>query len=139
MTSDSLTVSSNYKVRFNEVDMLNIVWHGHYITYFELGREAFGAVHGISYLDVKHHGFATPVTKSSCEHFLPLKYGDEFTVETTFVNSKSAKMIFNYRIFKDGELVCKGSTEQVFLDAENELQLYNPPFYQAWKNQMGLE
>ena len=29
-------------IRFSEVDSLHVVWHGHYVKYFEDGREAFG-------------------------------------------------------------------------------------------------
>lgn len=137
--SDSLTVSETLAVRFNEVDSLGIVWHGHYISYFEQGREAFGKQFGISYLDMKVNGFATPIVKSSCEHFLPLKYGDRFRVETTFMNSVSAKMMFRYHIFNEaGQLVCRGETVQVFTDFEGNLSLYAPEFYTAWKQKMGL-
>ncbi|WP_117613414.1 acyl-CoA thioesterase [Chryseobacterium sp. Leaf180] len=127
------------RVRFNETDPLGIVWHGHYITYFEDGREAFGRAHGLTYLDVKNAGFATPIVKSSCEHFLPLKYGETFTIVTTLVPSDSAKLIYTYQLFnKDKKLVCKGETVQVFLDSENNLCLYNPEFFQSWKNKMGI-
>ena len=135
----TLTHSENCKVRFSEVDSLGIVWHGHYIVYFEDGREAFGKKHGISYLDVQKNGFVTPIVKTSTEHFLPLKYGEKFRVETTFVNSETAKMIFRFSIFNEEEkLVCSGETVQVFLDTDGKLCLYNPPFFQEWKDKMGL-
>jgi hypothetical protein len=38
----SLIEKTAIPVRFNEADPLGIVWHGHYIRYFEDGREAFG-------------------------------------------------------------------------------------------------
>lgn len=137
--SEPLTISEILSVRFNEVDSLGIVWHGHYISYFEQGREAFGRKYGISYLDMKENHFATPIVKSSCEHFLPLKYGDKFRVETTFINSLSAKMIFKYQIFNEAEqLVCRGETVQVFTDFDANLSLYAPEFYLEWKRKMGL-
>ncbi len=140
MKSNPLTSTEFVKVRFNEVDSLGIVWHGHYIVYFEDGREKFGKEHGISYLDVQANGFVTPIVKSSCEHFLPLKYGETFRIETTFVNSVTAKMIFQYKIFnEDNKLVCRGETMQVFLDNNGQLSLYNPPFFQEWKDKMGLK
>ncbi len=126
-------------VRFNECDPLGIVWHGHYIVYFEDGREAFGREHGITYLDVQRNGFATPIVKTSTEHLLPLKYGETFRVETEYVNSNSAKLIFNYRIFNgENQLVCTGETVQVFIDENGSLRLYNPDFFQEWKDKMGL-
>lgn len=135
----TLTHSETVRIRFNETDPLGIVWHGHYIVYFEDGREAFGRKHGISYLDVQKNGFVTPIVKSTCEHFLPLKYGETFRIETTFVNALSAKMIFRYEIFNEqNQLACSGETIQVFLDHDGNLQFYNPPFFQEWKDKMGL-
>ncbi len=134
-----LKFTEKVRVRFNETDPLGIVWHGHYIVYFEDGREAFGRNFGISYLDVQEAGYVTPIVKSTCEHFLPLKYGETFLIETTFVSTESAKMIFKYELFNEAnQLVCSGETIQVFLDSENNLQLYNPEFFQTWKNKMGL-
>lgn len=135
----ALTVSHNFRVRFSEVDSLGIVWHGHYITYFEEGREAFGRQHGIAYLDVFGNGFTTPIVKSNCEHKLSLRYGDMARIETTLVDSPAAKMLFLFTIF-DGEnnIVCTGETTQVFLDNEGNLMLTNPPFYDKWKRKVGL-
>lgn len=136
----ALTVSHEFRVRFSEVDSLSIVWHGHYIKYFEEGREAFGRQHGIAYLDVFAKGFTTPIVKSSCEHKLSLRYGDVARIETTLVDSPAAKMIFLFTIF-DGEnnIVCTGETTQVFLDKEGNLMLTNPPFFEEWKRKVGLE
>ena len=134
-----LTVTSEIRIRFNETDPLGIVWHGHYISYFEDGREAFGRQHGISYLDVFENGFATPIVKSSCEHKLSLKYGDVVKIETTFINTQSAKMTFKYKIFDaKNQVVCTGETVQVFLDNKGEMVLNNPPFFEEWKKKMRL-
>ena len=136
----SLKVSHDIRVRFNETDALGIVWHGYYLHYFEDGREAFGREHGISYLDVKAHGYVTPIIKSSCEHKLPLRYGEIATVETTFINTPTAKIIFNYKIINiHGETVCTGETVQVFMDENNNLSLTYPPFFKAWKNRNKLK
>ena len=137
--ADQLMVMQDIRVRFNETDPLGIVWHGYYITYFEDGREAFGRQHGISYLDVFDSGYTTPIVKSSCEHKLSLRYGDVARIETTIVDTPAAKMIFRYKIFDaKNELACTGETVQVFLDKNGELQLNNPPFYEAWKRKAGL-
>ena len=138
MSKDQLTCITKLKVRFSECDPLQIVWHGNYLKYFEEGREDFGRKHNISYLDAKESGFAVPVVKSVCEHKLPLRYGNEFEVETTFVNSEAAKLIFRYKIFCDGKLICTGETVQVFTDKNSELVLTNPPFFLDWKMKMGL-
>lgn len=47
-----LISKTNIPVRFSEIDSLGILWHGHYIKYFEDGREAFGAEYNLGYMDV---------------------------------------------------------------------------------------
>ncbi|MEZ4801482.1 MAG: acyl-CoA thioesterase [Gelidibacter sp.] len=122
-------------VRFNEVDSLGIVWHGHYMSYFEEGREAFGKNFGISYLDIKAKGFAIPIVKTTTEHLLPLKYGDTATVETIFKNSSASKLIFDYVIKNHkNQIVCKGETVQVFTSIKTgDMALNTPEFFKAWK------
>jgi acyl-CoA thioester hydrolase len=137
--NEALRHTETARVRFNETDPLGIVWHGHYIVYFEDGREAFGRQHGLTYLDIQNSGFTTPIVKTSTEHFLPLRYGETFTVETTYINSNAAKLIYKYKIFnQEGKLACSGETTQVFLDNEGNLCLYLPEFFQQWKEKVGL-
>jgi acyl-CoA thioester hydrolase len=128
-------------VRFNEADPLGIVWHGHYVRYFEDGREAFGRKYGISYLDFYHKGLAVPVVSVQCDYKKPLRYGDSVMVETTYINTAAAKLKFEYKIFetRNNILVAKGSSLQVFVDAKTfELQLTMPDFFEAWKKKMNL-
>ncbi|MBX7182929.1 MAG: acyl-CoA thioesterase, partial [Bacteroidia bacterium] len=97
-------------IRFHEVDAMNIVWHGHYLKYFELGREALALEHGFSYLSVYELGYMTPIVKSTCEHKSSLTYGDVAIIETTWTETHSAKLVFTYKIFKksDFTLCAKG-------------------------------
>jgi Predicted thioesterase len=123
-------------VRFNEADPLGIVWHGHYIRYFEDGREDFGKIYGIGYLDFFSKGFVIPVVNVDCSFKKSLRYGDTVIVETSFIPCDAAKIKFSYRLFnkKTGELVATGNSVQVFLDKEDSsLQLLNPPFFEEWK------
>jgi acyl-CoA thioester hydrolase len=136
-----LTVRSEILIRFNEADPLGIVWHGHYIRYFEDGRESFGNKYGIGYLDFYKLGYIVPIVKIECDYKRSLRFGDKVIVETTYVPCDAAKLKFHYRLFKSGtdELVATGDSVQVFLDKENSmLQLTNPPFFEAWKQKQGL-
>ncbi|MEM9142502.1 MAG: acyl-CoA thioesterase [Bacteroidota bacterium] len=138
-TKKEISFTSEVRVRFAECDPLGIVWHGHYIQYFEDGREAFGRHHGISYLDQKKNNFSTPIVKSSCEHKLPLRYGDVAQIKTTYVDAPAAKMIFKYEIRNpEGQVVCTGETIQVFVELGGELALIAPDFFVEWKKKMGL-
>ncbi|HTQ66848.1 MAG TPA: acyl-CoA thioesterase [Puia sp.] len=128
-------------VRFNEADPLGIVWHGHYIRYFEDGREAFGNKYGIGYLDFYREGFIIPVVSIQCDYKKSLRYGDKLIVETLFEPCDAAKLKFNYRLYnaQTDQLIASGSSLQVFLDKDSStLQLINPPFFEEWKRKQGL-
>ena len=127
-------------VRFNEVDSLQIVWHGHYINYFEDGREAFGKEFGLSYKAIFKEGYRVPLVHIDCQFKRPIAYGDPVEVHTTFVNTPAAKIIFEYRLYnsRTKEQLATGRSEQVFLDEKNELFLINPNFYLNWKKKMRL-
>lgn len=136
-----LVDTKEIKIRFNEVDSLGIVWHGHYVTYFEDGRESFGQKHGLGYLDIYNNGFSAPIVKIDCNYKKSLYYGDTAIVETTYVNTPAAKIHFTYKIFnaKTKELICEGTTIQVFIDVKtNLLQLANPAFFENWKQKLHL-
>ncbi|HEU4555902.1 MAG TPA: acyl-CoA thioesterase [Chitinophaga sp.] len=136
-----LTERANILVKFNEADPLGIVWHGHYVRYFEDGREAFGEKYGLRYLDIFNHGYTVPVVKVECNYKRSLRYGDRVIVEVKYEDTPAAKIKFTYRLYNPatGELVADGSSVQVFLDtATSSLQLSIPPFFEAWKKQWGL-
>lgn len=138
---NELSCKTEVLVRFNEADPLGIVWHGHYIRYFEDGREDFGNTHGLGYLDVFKQGFVIPVVSVQCDFKRSLRYGDKVIVETKYLPCEAAKMKFTYRLFNaaTGILVATGSSVQVFLNKENsELQLANPPFFEDWKKKQDL-
>jgi acyl-CoA thioester hydrolase len=123
-------------IRFSEVDSMNIVWHGNYVKYIEDGREDFGKKHGISYQQVKDFGFAIPIVNLEISYKKSLYHGDSVLVKTTYVPNESAKLIFNYELSdsKTSKIICTATTTQVFLDADNNMQLFAPLFYQKWKS-----
>jgi acyl-CoA thioester hydrolase len=127
-------------VRFHEVDSLRIVWHGHYLKYFEDGREAFGRKYGIGYLDVFDLGLLTPLVNVNCDYKKPVKYGDPVMLETTFMDSDAAKIQFKFTLFhaETKEVFTTGESTQVFLNASGELLLTPPQFFLDWKQKWGL-
>jgi acyl-CoA thioester hydrolase len=92
-------------------------------------------------LDFYKQGYVVPVVSVTCEYKLSLRYGDNMVVETRYVPCDAAKIVFHYNIYNaaTGKLVAKGSSVQVFLDKEkSQLQLTNPPFFEAWKSEHAM-
>ncbi|NOR88194.1 MAG: acyl-CoA thioesterase [Bacteroidales bacterium] len=131
-----LKVKTEIKIRFNEVDSLRIVWHGHYVKYLEEAREAFGMKYEMGYQDVEKHGYATPIVKVDIDYKQQLRYGDICIAEAEYVDSAAAKLIFHYTLYRKSDMVivAKAKTIQVFLSLENmELSLNHPQFGLDWK------
>jgi acyl-CoA thioester hydrolase len=131
-----LSSKTEIAVRFNEADPLGVVWHGHYLRFFEDGREGFGKEFGITYLDFYHAGLAVPVVSFHCDYKRPLRYGDTMIVHTIYLPQPAAKLQFRYEIFKTGQkdIIATGSSMQVFVDTKSfDLHLTMPSFFEAWR------
>lgn len=125
----------NIRVRFSESDAMGVVWHGNYLKYFEEGREYLGKQLGMTYQDIYKQGFVAPIVKLNVNYKTPIHFGEEMEVVTRFMETKAAKMVYNYEVWNltTGKLSCKGSTEQVFLnEKERTLELFMPSFFSDW-------
>jgi acyl-CoA thioester hydrolase len=124
------------KPRFSEVDSMAVVWHGNYIKYIEDGREAFGDQFGLAYYDVYNYGYMTPIVKVDMDYKNMVHYGDELLVETEFIPTDAAKIIFKYKIYNQttNKLVLTAMSIQVFINKEYELMVTCPEFFIEWKN-----
>ncbi|HLP22087.1 MAG TPA: acyl-CoA thioesterase [Chitinophagales bacterium] len=137
----SLSAVARIEIRFNECDPLGIVWHGNYVNYFQEGREAFGKKYGLDYMEMYKKGYATPIVHLATDFKRTLTYKDIALVETTMRHTHAAKVIFDYVIKNEntGELICKGTTTQVFVSSVGmELSLVVPEVFADWKKKNGL-
>lgn len=127
----TLTNRTTFRVRFSEIDSMQIVWHGEYVRYFEDGREAFGKQYGLDYMSIYREGYMVPIVDLTCQFKQSLSFGEEAIVETRYIACEAAKIKFEYVIYRatDQSIVATGSTIQVFLNLNKELELMNPPFY----------
>ncbi len=132
----SLSATCTIRVRFNETDAMNVVWHGNYIRYFEDARDAFAEKYAIDYHSVKEQGFLLPIVDVQCNYKRSLTFGDSIEATCTLAISNAAKISFYYELKNatTQEIVATGKTVQVFLNLAGELQLYIPSFFEEWKS-----
>lgn len=130
-----LSVEKQFEIRFSEVDIMNVVWHGSYPLYLEDAREAFGAKYGLSYQRYIELNIFAPIVELNIKYKRPLMYGMKPVVKITYRPTESAKIIFDYEIFdpEDGTVFITARSVQVFMDREYRLMWDNPEFYKEWK------
>lgn len=125
----SLTVTRI--ARFHEIDPLNVVWHGHYASYFEDARVAFGDKFGIGYTTMYACGVVTPVKQMHIEYDAPLRFGEECAVTATLFWNAAARLDFEYAIRNAaGTVTTKGYTVQLFTTLAGEMLFAKPDFYE---------
>lgn len=117
-------------VRFNEVDALHVVWHGHYANYFEEARRAFGGRYGVDYTTFIEHHLAVPVIHLHVDYFAPARLSDTLEVTARLFKSDAARLDFEYEVRRKGAaaLLATGGTSQVFTTPAGELLLTWPKF-----------
>jgi acyl-CoA thioester hydrolase len=133
--SPLLTASKNISVRFSETDAMGIVWHGNYLKYFEDGRDAFGELYDLDLVKIyQNESYLTPLVNVKLDYKRSLKVGEKAVVETSFIPTAAAKIIFAYKIYNADtrELMTTGETVQVFMK-DNQLEIITPAFFEEWK------
>ena len=138
--SRELVVEKELEIRFSEVDMMGVVWHGNYPLYLEDAREAFGAEFGLSYaLFIKENVFV-PIVKMDVDYKRPVRFGMRPVIRIEYVPTDAAKVIFDYKLYdkESGDVFLTARTVQVFMDRDYKLMWFSPDFYTQWKQQMGL-
>jgi acyl-CoA thioester hydrolase len=86
------------EVPFHDVDILRVVWHGHYYKYLEIARTALMRSRGLDGADFVGLGLGLMVIESQCRYVSPLRYGDRVEVAAWFRDLKFRIMI-GYEVF----------------------------------------
>ncbi len=115
------------KVRFYEVDSYQVVWHGHYIAWFEVGRNEFASSFGLDPEQLKEIGLMAPVVDLRCTFKRAAAFGDEILIQTTMQRSETAKLIFHYTVMCNKEVLAEGSTTHVLTDLKGIMLYQIPP------------
>jgi acyl-CoA thioester hydrolase len=119
---------TSLQVRFYEVDAYGVVWHGHYVGWFEKGRNDLTQRFQMGPLQLKEMSLLAPVVGLNCQFKLPATFGNSLIIQTTMERTEVAKLIFRYRVLdqKNGKTLATGSTTHVLTDLKGNL-LYRVP------------
>lgn len=109
-----LTSRHALRVRFVETDLMGIVHHGTYLTYFEAGRVDWLHKRGISYEQWVKEGIHLPVVETNLRYRRPARFDDRLLIESTCAQVTRVTVRFDYRVVRPAEagedVLCEGST-----------------------------
>ena len=115
-------------VPFFDVDMMEVVWHGHYVKYFEEARCALLDKLGHNYRQMRDAGYAWPVIDLQLRYIRGAQFGQRIRVRADLVEWEN-RLKINYLItdVESGERMTRGSSVQVAVEiASREMLLASP-------------
>ena len=120
--------SIEIKVRYCETDQMGLVHHGSYINYFEEARIAWISNLGFSYSEMEKSGIILPVSKLNVIYLRPAYFDDDLLVSVEIAELPTSRLIFNYTIKKEEEVIVTGTTVLAFLNKETKKPVKCPDY-----------
>jgi len=129
-----LAATAVRKVRFEEVDTMQVVWHGRYPSYFEDARTAFGDTYGLSYAAFVRHRVMAPIAQMHIDYRLPLRLGDNLEIEARLHWNEAMRLDFSYSLLNGDRQVCAtGYTVQLLTDIDGSVVFIPPPWIKRFR------
>ena len=114
-------------VRFNEIDVYRVAWHGHYVAWMEIGRNALAGQFDLDAFQLLAAGYLGPVVGLELKFLRPARFNDELTIRTTLRRTETATLEFVTTIVgPDGSKVATGTTTHALTDMDGVLQFQLP-------------
>lgn len=123
-------ISANIEatVAFHDIDVIGVMWHGHYLKYLENARWALMERLGFGYDVMAASGYGWPIVEMHVKYVQVAKLGDKLNVRASLVEWQN-RIVMNYLITRsaDHERLARARSVQVAVEARTgELQFITP-------------
>ncbi|WP_151960510.1 acyl-CoA thioesterase [Acinetobacter bereziniae] len=115
-------------IPFHDVDTMNVVWHGHYLKYFEIARCKLLDQFDYNYNQMKDSGYAWPVIESYVRYAQGIIFGQRIRVRAILKEWEN-RLKIEYQIFdaESGQRLTKGFTSQVAVEIATREMCFQSP------------
>ena len=110
-----------HRVRYRECDPMGIVYHTHYVDYFEVARTEALRSQGITYKSVEDGGMYLLVLDLAVKYSSPARYDDLLEIQCNVsVSDSRVRILFEYTVRRKGEekILVTGHVQLCFFDRE---------------------
>lgn len=123
-----VTCEIDIEVPFHDVDMMEVVWHGHYVKYLEVARCALLERFDYNYTQMRASGYAWPIIDMQLRYVKGARFGQTIRIRASLVEWEN-RLKINYLITdaQTGERLTRAYTIQVAVNIETrEMCLASP-------------
>ena len=130
-------------VAFHDIDIVGVMWHGHYLKYLENARWALMDQIGFGFEVMNASGFAWPIVEMHVKYVHAAKLGDRLRVRASLVEWEN-RLTVNYLVLRaDDERLARAKSVQVAVDARSGALQFTTPtplldcVQRALRNELG--
>jgi acyl-CoA thioester hydrolase len=111
--------TTKIRVRYAETDQMNVVYHGNYAQYFEVGRAEGIRKLGFTYKELEAMGILMPVVDFHSKFLRPAHYDDLLIIKTMLKELPTDHRIeFHQEVYNEaGKLLTIGKVALYFISA----------------------
>lgn len=110
------------RVRYEDADPMGFLHHAKYLSYFEIGRTEMYRASGGNYRELEESGNFVVVVKAEVRYRRPARYDDVLTVRTTLKGVTMAKILHEYQLLRDGEVLATADVTLALIDRSGQAQ-----------------
>ncbi|HCT23785.1 MAG TPA: thioesterase [Chitinophagaceae bacterium] len=121
------------RVRYAETDQMDVVYHGNYAQYFEVGRAESIRQLGFTYKDMEAIGVVMPIVEWHAKYLRPAHYDELLTIRTILKELPDDHRIeFHQEVYNESEkLLTVGRVVLYFIDASTKQKTSMPEVLKA--------
>ena len=109
-----------HRVRYRECDPMGVVYHTHYVDYFEAARTEALREMGLAYKTLEEAGVQMPVIDLAVQYRRPAAYDDLLEVIVLMDDVPATRVRIDYEVRRAGEaaLLVNGHVTLCFVDVQ---------------------
>ena len=114
-------------VAFHDIDIIGVMWHGHYLKYLENARWALMNQIGFGFEAMSASGFSWPIVEMHVKYVHAAKLGDQLRVRASLVEWEN-RVAVNYLVLRaDDERLARARSVQVAVAAHSGALQFTTP------------
>jgi len=121
------------RVRFDEVDQMDIVHHPRYLVYFEVARTRYMRDLGMPYGDVVRSGTHLAIVEVGVRYLKAARYDEVLTVLTRCTEVSGARVCLEYEVRRGDDLLATGFTRLGSIDGEGRAKRMPPELREVFE------
>ena len=113
---------------FHDLDPMAVVWHGHYMKYFELARCALLQKYDYDYPQMRDSGYMWPIVDFRSKYVAPLRYGQKVKVRAS-ISEWEYRLKIDYLVtdVESGKALTRAHSIQVAVGIETQEMCFASP------------